>query len=356
MNKKILFITYTYLPIIGGIEQNIYKITGFLKKDYDIDIITKPLKDQKSEEKIGRANVIRMNFSEFKNYSYEKYDIIIIENFNIMPHFNVFKKLTILKKLGKLKARIILVPHGGFTVDWKTFSFLRRTIKKVYNRTKGIYFINNLVDKIIAVSNWEKEALIKEGINKDIAIIRNGIDEFRNTNKKDNYFIFVGRIDPIKNIKEIILTFKKIKENPKFADYDLKIIGDYKKNIEYYNFLKEIIKNNNLSNSIKFLGEKLGNKKIDILSKAKCLICLSKMENDPIVIKEAFSVKTKVLINTNYGLNDYKNENNIFVKENNDLDTEKLFKFLKKPFINKFKIPLLTWKEVAHEYQRIFEE
>lgn len=346
--KKLLFITYTYLPVIGGIEQNINKITSILNRNYKIDIITKRI-DNLRNEKINNCNVLRQKFLSFLSFDYSKYDIIFFENFNIFPHAFSFLKIIIQKKLGKFRGKIIFVPHGGFTPDWKNFSILRKTIKKIYNKTIGKYFLT-YVDKIIAVSDWEKKE-INRLINKDITVIRNGIDLININSKKEDYFVFVGRIDPIKNIEEIIFTFQKLSYSTYFKDYKLKIIGDINAN-DYYNHLKKIIESNKIKN-IEFLGKKIGKEELTIISKAKCLFCLSKMENDPVVLKEAFSVKTKVLINTNYGLKDFENEKNIFIKRD-DFNAEDFAKFLKKPFINKFKTPLLTWGEVAARYEKLF--
>jgi len=345
---KILFFVKHYFEC-GGIQENIYNISNYLIKNHEVAITTSKI----NKEHIHFSK--KIIYLPHNRVDLNKYDVVLIENFDMLPHIMFLIKIMInnLYKGGNYK--IILVPHGGYTIEWYTFPFINRIIKKTYHKTLGRFFINKFVNKIVACSNWEKDALIGNGVKDEIIIIRNGIDKkYISKHRGKHYFVFVGRIDPIKNIEEIIYTFKKICSYRFFCDYKLMIVGDYKKNTYYYNKLKSIIIENNLLDKIIFLGKKVGNEKFNIISEAKCLFCLSKIENDPLVVKESLSVSTKVLINTNGGLKDYEYENNVFVKYENDINPTEFYKFLKKKFNNKLKINLLTWEEVAEKYETVF--
>ena len=78
------------------------------------------------------------------------------------------------------------------------------------------------------------------------------------------------------------------------------------------------------------------------------------MENDPVVIKEAFSVKTKVLINSNFGLGDFINEKNIFLKTTTSINLDKFFNFINSDFDDNLIVPIYDWKRVANLYENIF--
>ncbi len=355
MKDKIILVNRSYLPEVGGIQQNLSKISYFLKRDYIVDILTSPIDGRSKYENMDGVNVFRKSPLLFFVYDYSPYDVVVLNNFTISPLFFACLKLMYLKKLTSFKGRIIFVPHGGFTPDWKDFDFISSLIKRSYHRIFGRFFINNFVDKIIAVSEWERIALVQERIIKNISIIKGGIEKVGLENEqKENYFVFVGRIDPIKNIEEIIETFSYIRQNVNFQKYALRIVGDYKNNPVYFDRLSRLTEKRGLRDCVEFLGQIEGIAKLQIIAKAQCLFCLSHMESDSLVIKEALSVKTKVFINTNYGLKDYESENNVFVKYMDNFGINDFSKFIAKPFNNVLKIPLDTWEQVATKYKRVW--
>lgn len=348
---KILFFVKDYFKYYGGVEENVFNISQILSYDNEVYIAA----DFVEERNFHFSK--KVNYIPTKEIKINDFDVIFIENFNISPHFSLFMRLMFSKK--SYNQKVIFVPHGGFClIDWQSFSFFNRVVKKAYLKIFGLFFINNFTDKIIAVSDYEKNELIKNGIKKEIIVIRNGIEKIQSKKvKKEDYFVFIGRIASVKNLEEIILTFKYIISDKRFLNYRLKIIGGFNySNNHYYNLLKQLIKTNHLENKVEFLGKKVGKEKFDILTKSKCLFCLSRLENDPVVIKEAFSVRTKVLISNNFGLKDYENENNIFVKYGEDLDMDKFDKFINEDFKKSFKIKLLTWKEVSNEYKNLIRK
>jgi glycosyltransferase involved in cell wall biosynthesis len=349
---SLLFLTRYYLPVIGGIEQHIYKLSNELKKQCEIDILTFNGDSLIQRESINGIDVNRQGYFQMLRFKLRDYDVILVENFDIHFFFMICK-LMVVKSLRISRAKLIFVPHGGYTLNWKFFALPQRTIKYAYNKTLGQIFIYHYVDRIVAGSLWEKNALRNEGVKNRITIIRNGIDKIDvSTIAKSKYFIFVGRIDPIKNIEEIIRAYDAIRNHLSYQDYSLLIVGNFHQNEQYYQKLRRLVQDLKLEKSIKFVGKIEEKKKMQLVAGAMCLFCLSYKENDPLVLKEAFSVGTKVVISMSMGLMDYQHEVNAFVYEPN-LDFEKFESFVTEEFVPSFNIPLSTWADVAEEYGKI---
>ena len=118
--------------------------------------------------------------------------------------------------------------------------------------------------------------------------------------KKNNNLLFLGRINPIKNIDVLVEAYSNLKSEYK-NKFSLIIVGeaflDYEK--KYLEKLKTLIKTKQLENKIKFLGPVYGTKKFKIISQSFCLILPSKSENFGNVVLEAMSQKTPVITSEN---------------------------------------------------------
>ena len=183
-------------------------------------------------------------------------------------------------------------------------------------------------------------------------LIGNGFESsLQEKTDKRNYFVFVGRIDKIKNLEGIILLFSKLVTTSKyFTDWELKIIGNIEYNKEYVLSLKNYAHGLGIQHQVNFLGEKTGEVKMHNIAAAQALICLSHFETDPIAIKEALSVGTKVIITPRYGLADYDCKENVFSVSNGlEFDIDEFEKFVKNQFITGSHF--FGWDEVARKYE-----
>lgn len=353
--KKILFINRHNLSFTGGIEMHITKFIENLDSNkYKVAVLS--YYDKKKLPKDEHS--LETGFFGFLKFRYDKYDIIFIENFNILPHFFVILKLFLLRLLGKNSYKVIFVPHGGFVPYWDMFSLPAKIIKKIYHKTFGELFVRYIVGEIIAVSSWEKDVLSKVNKNKRVTVIGNGmpsIDISLKNIRKKRYFVFVGRIDPIKDILLTIKTFGGVINIKKFKDYKLLIVGPFNSDNDYYEKLVNYVNIKNLTDKVKFVGPKYGSEKYKIIAESQCLFCMSKFETDPIVVKEALSVGTKVCIAPNYGLKDYINNKNIFSIKKIGVGLSEFADFINNDFQDEAldKI-LISWKEMVKKYEKIF--
>jgi len=229
----------------------------------------------------------------FSKFSYKMYatlfkvcrkaDCIQLSSFFFPPNLFAF----IIAKV--FNRKMIISPRGEF------FEYALNRKRK----QKGFFinlfkFIN---PKTIFHATSEKEIeMIKKLIpsvkNENIVKIFNSFEsEYSLSEKRKNQFLFLGRINPIKNIHSV---FKYIKN---IEDVTFLIAGEanlsYEK--EYLNFLKLKIKQLGIENKVKFLGKVHGEEKYKVIASCKCLVLPSHSENFGNVVLESLSQGTPVI-------------------------------------------------------------
>lgn len=108
------------------------------------------------------------------------------------------------------------------------------------------------VDKIVAISQFVKDSLVKKAsnLNEKISVIYNGVEIsrfYRNREERNNVIkiIYVGRLIEGKGVQLIIEALKDIK-----MDYHFDVIGDG----DYREELEKLVQQNKLQNRITFYG------------------------------------------------------------------------------------------------------
>jgi glycosyltransferase involved in cell wall biosynthesis len=165
--------------------------------------------------------------------------------------------------------------------------------------TYGAYSVGlRLYKNIITVSDYAALHLKDFAPNSNYIIIPNGV-EFKNlqTRKSFGYFAYLGRVDVEQKGLDILLnaTNKVIAKNPAIR---IKIAGggepsEIKK-------LNRLIKNLDLNEHVKYVGEVNNSTKERFLAECKCLISPSRNETFGITLIEAFS-HAKPAIASNVG-------------------------------------------------------
>lgn len=116
-----------------------------------------------------------------------------------------------------------------------------------------------------------------------------------------NQLLYLGRINPIKNIDILIKSFSSIIKNSKKTDLKLLIVGaaqlEYEKN--YKKKLELLVSELNLNEQVVFLGEITGVEKEKTIASSLVLILPSKSENFGNVVTEALSQGTPVIASKN---------------------------------------------------------
>jgi len=269
---KILILSLTYLPFIGGAEIAVQEITKRLSNDFEFDLITARLDKKLSKfEKINNVNIYRIGFG-CKNL--DKY---------IFTFFGFFKALKLHLKNKYKIIWSIMAAYSSFAVLFKIFTKAKVVLTlqegdpiqyiinlkrfKIFRPIYKLYF--KKVDKVQVISNFLKNWAIDLGINENkIVVVPNGVGQptFAPNNSK---WTTAGRHQGLKNrlnIKEnekIILSVSRLVEKNGVENLisSLKILKN--KNIKLLiigdgplkNKLKNLVQELKLKNKIIFLGE-----------------------------------------------------------------------------------------------------
>lgn len=259
---------------------------------------------------------------------FEKFNFITtttIKN-KIINLFTLFKALGLfLFKISNSNIKIIHI-HGG-----SNNSFFRKRIfinlSKLFNK-KIIYHIHGGEFKEFTNKNYRNVTDTLKKCDAIVALSQSWRDYFKNNLKCKNVTIIPNIINPpqlkpsIEENKNLIkfLFLGKIVQTKGIYDL-LEVINkhrDYFNNkIELYiggngeiEFLKKYIKENNLSNIVKFEGWVDGDKKIDLLNKCDIYILPSYNEGLPISILETMSYGMPVISTKVGGIPEIVDEKN----------------------------------------------
>ena len=162
-------------------------------------------------------------------------------------------------------------------------------------------------DKIIAVSDStrrdlknifnipaKKMKVIHEGsvINK-IPIKNKRFDSISKFKLGSKYILFVGTLEPRKNVVTLIRAYKKLlDQGSKFSNYQLVLAGHKGfKNSEVFDEIKEL----KLKKNVKYLGYVTHNQKLDLMKKASCFVFPSEYEGFGLPVLEAMAIGTPVI-------------------------------------------------------------
>jgi glycosyltransferase involved in cell wall biosynthesis len=289
--KKIIF----FMPNIerGGIEKNLVLLSKyFINKDYSIEIIF-----SKISEDIKNNLDKRIKLNKSKNFIKKKFFSERINN-----SINSFINLILLNT--KKKSIIISMQDHPFAIAASKKLNLKCILRIANHPSNSIKFFNkfykykfklfiklffyNFASGIICNSKSSTSYLKSKTNNKNIINIYNPIllDKINKKFHRKNYLLTVGRLEDQKNIKGIILAFKKIeKDYPKFK---LVVVGSGQEET----VLKELVKVNDISHKVKFIKYKDPKR---YYKESKLFILNSFWEGLPNVLIESLNYKLPII-------------------------------------------------------------
>ncbi len=195
-----------------------------------------------------------------------------------------------LKKKKNIRLEVQL--HGDF--------FSRYYLKENILRYLLAGYVVKKADKLRVVSRRVEQSLIKLGIDREkieLKPIKIDIDKIKNHvpafNLKDKYpgyektFVFLGRLEPVKNIPWLFRILKNIRDQKKYL---LLVIGDggQRKNLE------NCAKRNKVQDNVRFLG--WVDNPVDYLKTADALLFPSFSEGYGMAAMEAHAAGCKVIM------------------------------------------------------------
>ncbi|OGD10443.1 hypothetical protein A2397_02425 [Candidatus Amesbacteria bacterium RIFOXYB1_FULL_44_23] len=340
MEKKIEIITTYFYPVYSGLEVNVFNTYSHLaKRGWDIVVHTTTGTHTQpdvlpSKSKVKGMRVFRTSFRKYSfisltsglNINEEK--LICLHGVDILPNYFIYLQVILLKLLGAKRPKLVFTPHGIFDLGFSGVTSPKIWLKNLVDHSLGSFLINRSVSAVRAVSDWEKNHLVKNGINPDlIKVINNGLESeaFMNTRKKSSlkirrtvkklgtYFLQLGRIDEIKNQKTAIQALKLLPDN-----FNLALVGQ-DHNQQYKKELLRLVKKLKLENRVHFLGVIKGIDKYYLMRNALCMVHMSKLEGFCNVVHEALSQGLPCIVSDNTALTELiKNNTNGFTVDSED--------------------------------------
>lgn len=189
-------------------------------------------------------------------------------------------------------SKVVVSPRGMLS----DYTFRKNKIAKSVFWTLAQKQALQAADCIHVTSKAEFEEVRRRGLTAPIAIIPNGVDldlkERRKFDERDNTVLYLGRIDPKKNLKELIKEWLLVENN---KSWKLIIAGPLDN--DYARSLQKIVTDLNCTNII-FMDGLYGEAKKEAYSRAKIFILPTINENFGLVVAEALSHGTPVITTT----------------------------------------------------------
>lgn len=194
----------------------------------------------------------------------------------------------------ELKIPYIMTPRGTL----EPWCLSQKKIKKII--ALKIYQIADLnkASAVLATSEMEAKNIQNIGVKTPIAVIPNGIDitEYPCRTNQDKYkirkqILFLSRIHKKKGIELLINSWYDLKN--KYPDWSVVIVGNG--DVEYITELNTIIKNQDLTDSIKIMPPVFGQEKIELYKQSSLFVLPTYSENFGMVIAEAMACGLPVI-------------------------------------------------------------
>ena len=208
----------------------------------------------------------------------------------------------------KLKIPLVASDQGGLTTHpfFNESGLLLKILYRIQN-----FFIKKIIDDATAISaanEYEKEIFSNLNGRSKIEIIRNGVNLETLVSKKNfkekyginsRFILFVGRFSKSKGIENLINALNIIKNEEKFLDVHLVIMGV---DFGYEQKMEELIKKFDLSKNITEIKNPPREDVISAYGESEFLILPSQWELSPLVPLESFAFKKPVISTRSHGI------------------------------------------------------
>ncbi len=365
--SRVLILTTAYLPQVGGSELAIKNITDRLPK-INFDLITsRPSKDLPAYEKIEGVNVYRVG------NSIGLFNFLLPKNF--FPIAVFFKACQLIRQHGPYDIvhayQASQAAGGGWLLKWKypDISFLVTVQEgKILNRQPLLlrffrYLIFRKADAVTVISNYLARYVRSQNSRVSISIIPNGVnlDKFKSRNSHDSKIIItVSRLVKKNGMGDLIDAMVTVRHE--IPDAELVIIGDG----PLGKSLRLKVKNLNLENDIKFLGEISNESVPEYLSRADVFVRPSLSEGLGISFLEAMAAGLPIIGTPVGGIPDFlkDGETGLFCRVSDPKDlAEKIVKILADEQLREkitknakaLVVEKYDWNIIANKFAQIYE-
>lgn len=322
----ILHVTRQFYPAIGGIENVVMGICENSNSiGYKNTVITlnklweKPKIKLKQFEIINDIQIIRIPFLGFKQYAFSPSIIQYLPNYDLIHiHSSDFFLDYIALTQFIHKTPIILHSHGLYFHSNKALKF-----KNFYFHTLTKQALKH-VEKIICVSNHDKNLLKDIAKEEKLTVIPNGLMFEKNKNffhqRKKGLILSVGRLASNKRYHLLIEAFAHTLKS--IPECELVIIG---KNQGELTNLKYVAEKLGITSKVQFLGEVSNETLYNFLSTASIWTSASSYESFGVALLEAVAAGCIPVVQKLEAFNEYltDNVNGFFTDFSNPLQASK---------------------------------
>ncbi|AWS00673.1 glycosyltransferase [Metallosphaera hakonensis JCM 8857 = DSM 7519] len=265
-----------FLPVKAGTEVHVYNLSRELVKlsvDVEVHTTRDTYEDRgvlKPFEVIDGIRVVRHG----RTWRYRKGpDLLHFHNLGRkLSAWNLYTFYFTILGSKFYDVPLVMTPHDIFIVD-------RGAVINTLQRLMG-----RSVDVIIAVSEWEKEEMVRLGYQATkISVIPNGVEdkayELPVNPGTHDYLFYLARISPEKGQLFAVECLQKL-------DIDLVLAGQIRDQ-DYFQRLMRRVKELGLDHRVKYLGQVTDEQKYALIDGSLAVILTSDVEAEPIVVKEA---------------------------------------------------------------------
>jgi glycosyltransferase involved in cell wall biosynthesis len=325
-----------------------------LARKFDVTVCaTDPLGGLPKKEEINGVKVKRFKswapnnayyFSgELRKYlaeNSENYDIVHAHSYHDFPAFYAAQ--------AKNRNKLVFTPH----YHGEGHTFFRKLLHIPYKFLAKKVF--EKADKIVCVSNYEKELIIDHfKINgKKAIVIPNGVnlEEFNGlvkTRKDHKVILYVGRLEKYKGVEYLIRMLPNLDK-----DKTLEVVG---KGFRKKSLVK-LTKNLGVESRVEFYQDLSRSQLLQKFKDADIFVSLSKHEAFGISIAEALASKTPCIVANTSALKEWIDGKNCFGVEY-PIDLEKLASLIGRVIGKSAETPkLLNWNEVTERLVNLYKE
>jgi len=308
--KKTILIINKFCPLHprgGGAEKNLLEIFSRISKQHKVYLLAAMFPGAKREEiyrdihifRLGKShseNIIRIHFLipfYLRKYLKKLKPDILFEDVSILPFFTPLfypnqKKIVMIHAFNR---------KHFFTCQIFLFAFIAWVVE-------SLFLIFYRQEKVIVVSDWMKQDLLKSGF-KNVYKVLNGVDAnffaIRKEYAAKPTVLFLGRLEGRKGIDLFLKTYPLVKETISEVKY---IIAGREFSFGSRRLLKLLkkYKENYSSEEIEFLGYVSEDRKQELFKSVWLYVVPSRIEGYGISVLEANATGTFVVANKVEGL------------------------------------------------------
>lgn len=292
---KILFLTSSLAPHFGGAAVSESSLCFELGKSNDVTVLSRSNRlDLAFAHRQGLKNVKSFKPTEvlfaylFKNHWLAK-EVKGSEVFHLNGHW-FWENFFFARLCHRYGVPYLLHPRGMLLVAYR-----RPWLKRLFNRLIGNWIVQN-ASKIILLSKFEKNHCVPYQVSPSkFVIIPNGISSVTSRamgTSKQRYFLYLGRIEPRKNLEFLIRAFLLFSQTD--SSSVLRLVGPIEK--KYDSVVLNEIKKLGLEHRISLEPPKYGTEKDELVGNAVAVIYPAFEETFGRTVFESFASGTVCLL------------------------------------------------------------